>query len=333
MAQPVAAVEVMGAGASAAGTIYNKWADGWQKNGGHSLRYETMGPVKMVEAVRGGKIDFGVTDAPPSSAELNKIGLVAFPTVISGLVPVVNLPGVKGGQLRLNADVLARIMSGKVTDWADPAILALNENSHLTSRAIKVIVRGDNSGSTQHLTHYLSATSPEWKSNFGTGYTVKWMAGATAVKGSAEMAAAVKSTEGAIGYVDFGIALEQGLTDVRMENAAGKFVRATPNAFVEAMQNSTWPSRGDFDEKLTNMRGSGSWPIAMAMFAVMPKVAENVPRTSAAVQLFIRGFVSGDRAANSSSYASLPVAVQGKATNTMASIRDKSGQPLPVSFF
>ncbi|WP_137938649.1 phosphate ABC transporter substrate-binding protein PstS [Chitinivorax sp. B] len=333
LAQQVGAVEVMGAGAPSAGAIYSKWADGWQKNGGHSLRYETMGPVKIIDAVKAGKIDFGVTDAPPSNAELSKIGMVAFPTVMTGLVPVVNVPGFKGGQLRLNGDVLARIMSGKITDWADPAIVALNESNHPASKPIKVITRADNSGSTLHLSSYLSATSPEWKSAFGTGYIVKWPAGTTAVKGSAEMVAAVKNTEGAIGYVDFGTAVEQGLADVRMENHAGKFVRATPNAFIEALQNSSWPNKGDFDEKLTNMRGSGSWPIATAMFAVMPKVADNVPRTTAAAQLFIRGFMSGDRAVNSMSYAPLPVTVQGKATNTLSAIRDKAGQPLPMSFF
>ncbi|WP_171013488.1 phosphate ABC transporter substrate-binding protein PstS [Chitinivorax sp. B] len=325
------AVEIQGTGSSAAAPLYVKWAGALQKNG-HSLKYDAAGSERGLAAVKANQSHFGATDVLPPAAELNKAGLVAFPIAVTAVVPVINLPGVKGGQLKLNGDVLAQIFSGKITDWNDPAIAALNNGERLPSKSIKLVVRADGSGTTFALSEYLAATNKDWKAGMGTGFSLKWPAGVQAVKGGQALASAVKNTEGAIGYVDFGHVADQSLADVKLGNAEGKFIKVTPAAITDAVMNSNWASKGDFDDKLINKTGAGTWPIVTGTFAVLPKVVDKAAGNTVA-ELFVRGFMSGDAAVSSLSLVRLPDQIKGKATNAIATVRDKAGQPLSISYF
>ncbi|MEW9900130.1 phosphate ABC transporter substrate-binding protein PstS [Chitinivorax sp. PXF-14] len=328
----VSALEFSGAGSSAAAPLYQKWSGGFQKDSGHLLRYEAVGSAKGIEAAKARRVDFGATDVAPSAAELAKTGLVLLPTAITGVVPVVNLPGIKPGQLKLSGEVLARIMMARITQWNDPAIAALNEGMRLPAKPIVVVTRSDGSGTTYNLSDYLSAASREWKESLGTGFTIKWPA-ATSVKGTDAVVSTVKSTDGAIACVDYAYVIENGLSDVRLQNVDGKAVKAEAASFTEALMNSTWPSKGDFEDRLVAKHGAGSWPITMGTFVVLPRVADNAARTGAAANFLIWGFMRGDKLANSLAFVRLPDAVQAKATNALGSMRDKSGQALPLRFF
>ncbi|MBB5019040.1 phosphate transport system substrate-binding protein [Chitinivorax tropicus] len=325
------AVEIQGVGSSAAAPLYNKWANSLQKSG-HSLKYDAVGSERGLVAVKANQSHFGATDVLPSSAELNKAGLVAFPVAVSAVVPVVNLAGFKSGQLKLNGDVLAQIFSGKITDWNDPAIAALNSGEKLPKSPIKLVVRSDGSGATYSLSEFLASTNKDWKGAMGVGFSLKWPANAQQAKGTKGVVDAVKSTEGAIGYVDFSAVAEDALVDARLANAEGKFVKASSGAITDALMNSGWASKGDFDEKLINRPGNGTWPIVTGTFAVVPKVVDQATG-GAITELFVRGFMSGDAAVKSVSWIRLPDQIKGKATRTMAGIRDKSGQPLNINYF
>ncbi|MBB5019545.1 phosphate transport system substrate-binding protein [Chitinivorax tropicus] len=329
---PVMALELSAVGSSAAAPLYSKWAASIQKNGGHTLKFDPAGSAKGIESAKGGKVDFGATDALPPAAELTKAGVIAFPTALTAVVPVVNLPGVKPGQIKLNGEVLAKIFSGKIVEWADPAILALNENEKVPSRPIKLVVRADGSGSTFVLTEYLSRMSADWKGNFGAGFSVKWPSWAVQVKGTAGVAASVKATEGAIGYVDFGAVVESGLVDVRLVNAAGKAAKASVSSITDAVLSSAWQTKGDFDELLINRQGNNAWPIVTGTFVLVPKVLDKA-RGDVLAEFFVRGFMNGDAAVSSASFVKLPDQVKGKATGALSQLRDKSGNPFNMSFF
>ncbi|WP_171013977.1 phosphate ABC transporter substrate-binding protein PstS [Chitinivorax sp. B] len=326
------AIELSGAGSSAAAPLYAKWAAEIQKNGGHSLRFDPIGSAKGLEAVKAGKVDFGATDALPPGAELAKAGLVAFPTAVTAVVPVVNLPGVKSGQVKLNGELLAKIFSGKIVEWTDPAIVALNDGERVPSRPIKLVVRSDGSGSTYALTEYLAQISPDWKVNQGVGFNIKWPAWAVQVKGASGVAASVKATEGAIGYVDYATVVELGLTDVRLINGAGRAAKAGPASITDALLNSGWSTKGDFDERLINKGGNNTWPMVTATFALVPKVLDKA-KGDVLVEYFVRGFMRGDSAVNSLSFVRLPDQIKGKSTNALSLVRDKSGNSFQMTFF
>lgn len=195
----VQAADITGVGSSAAAPLYKKWGEGYQRTAtGASVQYEASGSSKGVEAARQKQVDFGATDVAPSSAELAKSNLVLMPTAITGLVPVVNVAGVRPGQLKLSGDVLAKIFMGKITDWDDPAITAMNEGIRLPSKKITLITRSDGSGSTFTLSEYLSSVSKDWKSKVGIGFTLSWGSTVVQAKGSAGVVTALKSTDGGI---------------------------------------------------------------------------------------------------------------------------------------
>ncbi|GAB3254037.1 type 2 periplasmic-binding domain-containing protein [Chitinimonas naiadis] len=326
-------VEISGAGSSAAAPLYSVWANAYQRAASGTVRYDAIGSSKGLQAIKDRKVDFGASDVPPSAADLAKSGLVVFPTAITGVVPVVNLPGVKAGQLKLDGDLLAKIFMGQITRWNDAAIVARNEGIALPAKTIQVIGRSDGSGSTYNFSNYLSSVSKEWKGSLGTGFTLKWADATTQVKGSDAVVAALKSRDYSIAYVDFAYVLENDLTDVKLANAAGKFIKADKQAFTEALMNSAWPSRGDFEDTLVNKPGAGSWPITMGTFVMMPSVAEDAQKATVAANFFVWGFLKGDRLANSLAFVRLPDSVQGKASTAIAAIRDKSGKVLPLSYY
>lgn len=330
----VQAADITGVGSSAAASLYRKWGEGYQKsNSGIALQYDPSGSSKGIEAAKQKQVDFGATDVPPSSSDLVKSNLVLLPTAITGLVPVVNLPGVRPGQLKMTGDVLSKIFMGKITEWDDPAITAINEGLKLPGKHISVITRSDGSGSTYAFSDYLSAVSKEWKAKQGIGFTINWGFAVQQAKGSAGVAAAVKGTDGGIAYVDYAYVVEQNLSDVKLQNADGRFTRAEAASFTEALMNSSWPTRGDFEEKLINKRGGGSWPLTMGTYVVMPKVVDNGARASAAANFLVWGFAKGDRLVSALAFVRLPDAVQAKAASMLGSIRDKNGEPLSVRYF
>src|SRR5215470_13865211 len=268
-----AAPPIKGAGSTAAAPIYAVWAENYQKASQVQLDYDAVGSGAGMARIRERKVDFGASDISPSPSDLQKDGLVAVPTVVTAAVPVVNVPGVGRGQLRLTGELLARIFLGEVTAWNAPEIRELNPKLKLPATPIRVVVRADGSGTTYHFTDYLAKVSPEWASARGVKSQFEWPSQFTPVKGSGELARAVKATPGAIGYIDYNYVVDQDLSFAQIRNAAGQFVAPSPEAFAAAVHNSDWYKRGEFTSGITNMPGAGTWPITMGTYVLLPRVS------------------------------------------------------------
>jgi phosphate transport system substrate-binding protein len=247
---------VSGAGSSAAAPIYQAWARAYKKVSGVDFTYEPIGSSAGLKKIRSRETGFGATDVAPTDAELSAAGLIVFPVAITGIAPVVNLPRVVDGQMKLTGEVLARIFLGEVAHWNAPEIAQLNPGLHLPHLPITVVVRGEGSGTTYNFADYLSKVSPAWKSKYGVKTSFDWPGNYLAVKGGSDaMAKAVKATAGAIGYVDFGFVKDSHLAAVQMKNAEGEFVSPSIGAFRNAVSNSEWVSTGSFTHTLTNKPG------------------------------------------------------------------------------
>ena len=303
------AADVTGAGASFVYPVMSKWSSDYAKATGKKVNYQSIGSGGGIAQIKAGTVDFGSSDAPLKPDELAKFGLAQFPSVIGGVVPVLNLPGVQSGAMKLDGDLLADIFLGKVKMWNDPRIAALNGGVQLPAQKITVVHRSDASGTTFNFVNYLSKVNGEWKSGVGEGTSVKWPTGIGG-KGNEGVAAYVKQIKGAIGYVELSYALQNKLTYSRMKNAAGNYIVPSDDSFQAAAANAQWGSAKDFYLVMTNAPGEKSWPITATNFILMYKQPKKNPQGAKNAKEFFRWvYANGDAQAKSLDYVPLPAAL------------------------
>jgi len=322
---------IAGAGSSAAAPIYRSWSSEYQKKSGVSLAYESIGSSAGLKKIRSGQTGFGASDVAPAQAELSKDGLVLFPIAITGIAPVVNLPKIGDGQLRLSGPVLARIFLGEITQWNAPAIMQLNPDAALPDLPIRVVVRSDGSGTTYNFADYLAKVNPVWKEKYGIKTSFSWPANFIAAKGSEGVVDAVKVTSGAIGYVDFGYVKVNKLRAVQMTNSEGELIQPSIAAFRTALLNSEWGKQGTFTSTLTNMPGKGAWPITMGTFVVLPQVTDKPEQALQVLQFFIWALLNGDTLVQQNNFVRLPDRIQALAFKAITSVKDRNGKTLKLS--
>jgi phosphate transport system substrate-binding protein len=328
---PVAAVDISGAGATFPYPLYSKWADAYKKETGVGLNYQSIGSGGGIKQIEARTVTFGATDAPLKGPELDKFGLVQFPMVMGGIVPVINIEGIAPGELVLDGPTLAGIFLGTVKTWDDPAIKKLNPNVKLPSQAIAVVHRSDGSGTTFNFAYYLSEVSPEWKSKVGTATSVDWPVGIGA-KGNEGVSNNVSQTKGAIGYVEYAYAKQNKLTYAKMVNKDGKIVAPSSATFQAAAANANWNSVPGFGVILANQPGAESWPMTAATFILIPKQPPDPVATAEALKFFAWAFDKGDKMAEELDYVPMPRNVVDEIKRVWASeIKDTSGKPLYVA--
>ena len=325
MTSAIAADVISGAGSSAAAPVYRGWAAAYGAISGASLNYDPAGSSAGIAKIRERAVDFGASDVAPSEQDLAKDGLVALPTVVTAVVPVVNLPKVAGSQVRLTGTVLAKIFMGTITQWSDPELRALNPSLAMPSMPIKVVVRADGSGTTNHLSRYLAKVSPEWSSKRGVKSSFEWPAGFMTVRGSDGVVKTVQDTTGAIGYVDFNYVIDHQLAAAQMRNANGEFISVSVAAIREAVVQSDWYGKGDFRASLADLPGSGVWPITMGTYVLFPQQSKSPDATLRAMRLMTWALQRGDDLAKGLKFVPLPERVQAKAFRVMASVTDEHG--------
>jgi phosphate transport system substrate-binding protein len=321
------AASISGAGSTFAYPIYAKWADIYKKDTGFSLNYQSIGSGGGIKQIKNKTVTFGASDMPLEPKDLMASGLVQFPTVVGGDVPVVNLDGIKPNDLVLDGPTLANIFLGKITKWDDPAIKKLNPDVKLPSNAIVVVHRSDGSGTTFIFTDYLSKVSPDWSDNVGANTSVEWPAGLGA-KGNEGVANNVIQTKGAIGYVEYAYALENKMTSVKMINKDGKAIAPSAAAFQAAAANADWAHSDSYYVILTNQPGAESWPIAGATFILMYKQPQDPASSAEALKFFDWAYTKGDKAAEDLDYVPLPDAVTAQIEKTWAEIKGPDGKPV-----
>jgi len=328
-AQGAFAVDITGAGATFPYPVYAKWADAYKKNTGTGMNYQSIGSGGGIKQITAKTVDFGASDMPLKPEELDKEGLTQFPTVIGGNVPVVNLPGIKPGELHLTGPVLADIYLGKVTKWNDPAIAALNKGVKLPAQDITVVHRSDGSGTTFIWANYLSKASPEWKTKVGEGTSVNWPAGVGG-KGNEGVASYVQRIAGAIGYVEYAYALQNKMTTAAVQNRDGEFVQANAESFKSAAANADWSKAPGFYLILTDQAGKGAWPISGATFILMHKSQAKADVAKEVLKFFDWAYgADGDKLASSLDYVPLPdTVVKQIQASWKANIRDAAGKPI-----
>ena len=301
------AAEITGAGASFPFPIYAKWAAVYKGQSGTSLNYQSIGSGGGIAQIKAKTVAFGATDKPLTPKELNAAGLTQFPTVIGGVVPVVNVPGITPGQLILDGNTLAGIFMGKIARWNDPAITKLNPGVNLPNRAITVVHRSDGSGTTFILATYLGQVSPEWKADIGADTAIDWPTGIGA-KGNEGVAGNVAQIGGSIGYVEYAYAKTNKLSHVKMVNRAGQTVAPTVEAFQAAAAGADWAeaSKNSFYVILTNQPGAASWPITATTYILVYKNPPDQAATADTLKFFQWGFEKGDQLALGLDYVPLP---------------------------
>src|ERR1035437_2528775 len=305
---PAQAADISGAGATFPYPIYAKWADAYKKETGNGLNYQSIGSGGGIKQITARTVTFGASDMPLQPAELDKIGVIQFPTVMGGIVPVVNLDGIKSGDLTIDGPTLAKIYLGEIKTWDDPALKKQNPNVKLPSQAIALVHRSDGSGTTFIFTNYLSKVSADWKSKVGSNTSVEWPAGIGA-KGNEGVANNVAQTKGAIGYVETAYAKQNKLTTTKMVNKDGKVVAATSEAIMSAAAGADWAKAPGFYMILTDSAGAASWPIAGATFILLPKEPKDAAATSEALKFFAWAYKNGGKMAESLDYIPMPDSV------------------------
>lgn len=322
------AIDINGAGSSAAGPLYVKWAEHYRHSSETQLRYQPVGSSAGLKQIKQRVVDFGASDVAVPAAELKKEKLICFPSAISGVVPVINVPGIKSGDLLLTGEILADIFARKITQWNDPGIAALNPGLKLPKIEIALVVRQDGSGTTYNFTDYLSKVSTAWKDGFGRNFLIKWPSDAKPAKGSSGVVVLLKQTPGAIAYVDYNYVVQDKLAFVKLKNRNGKFVAPIPEAFAAALHNSEWRTKANFEEMLTDKPGPQSWPITMGTFVILPQTASDPARMTATLSFFTWAFMKGDRIVNEIDFVRLPDKIQAKIFSEMTKITDGKGNPL-----
>jgi phosphate transport system substrate-binding protein len=294
-----------GAGATFPYPLYSQWAYKYNKIAGLQLNYQSIGSGGGIAQIKAKTVDFGASDAPLKAEELAKFGLIQFPMVMGAVIPVVNIPGLASGELKLTPEVLADIFLGKITRWDDPAIKAANPEVQLPAQKITVVHRSDGSGTTWIFTSYLDKISVMWHSRVGHEKAVEWPVGVGG-KGNEGVSAYVQRIEGAIGYVEFAYAKQNNLTYTQLQNAAGKFVSPTIEAFQAAAVNADWKNAPGYYVVLTNQPGEQSWPITGASFILIYKEQKDLERAKAMLSFFDWCFKQGAEMAKGLDYIPMP---------------------------
>jgi len=327
-AAPGSAAELTGAGATFPFPIYAKWAEAYHKETGNRMNYQSIGSSGGVRQIKAKTVDFGATDAPLGGDELEKSGFVQFPSVMGGVVPVINLPGVGAGQLKLTGEALADIFGGRISKWNDPKIAQLNQGVKLPDAAITPVYRSDGSGTTSIFTTYLSESSAGWKSGPGAGASIQWPVGQGG-KGNEGVAALVKQVPNSIGYVEYAYAKQNGIPFAQLQNKSGKFVSPEARAFQAAAANADWSAAPGFGISLTSQPGDDAWPITAPTFILVPKTPDRPEQVAEVLKFFDWAFAKGDQMAADLDYVALPAKVKELARASWKNdIRDKSGQAL-----
>jgi phosphate transport system substrate-binding protein len=319
------AQDVTGAGATFPAPLYAKWADAYNKSTGVRINYQSVGSGAGLKQIRSKTVDFGASDMPLKDEELSKDGLVQFPTVIGGVVPVLNVKGIAPGQLKLNGVVLGDIFLGKIKKWDDPAIKALNAGVALPSADIAVVRRADGSGTTFIFTNYLSKVSADWKSKVGEGTAVNWPTGAGG-KGNEGVAAFVSRLPNSIGYVEYSYVKQNKMTYAVLQNAAGNFVKPEESAFKAAAAGADWSK--SFYQILTNQAGKEAWPITGATFIMMQKAQDKPQQAASTLSFFNWAYKNGTKMADELDYVALPESVVAMVNKAWADIKDSSGKQI-----
>ncbi|MEO6597109.1 MAG: phosphate ABC transporter substrate-binding protein PstS [Planctomycetota bacterium] len=319
------AQDVTGAGATFPAPLYAKWADAYNKATGARINYQSVGSGAGLRQIRGKTVDFGASDMPLSDAELSKDGLIQFPTVIGGVVPVVNVRGIAPGQLRLTGQLLGDIFLGKIAKWNDPALVAINPGVALPDTAIAPVRRADGSGTTFIFTNYLSKVNADWKSKVGEGTAVNWPAGAGG-KGNEGVAAFVQRLPNSIGYVEYSYAKSNKMSHVLMRNQAGTFVAPDDDSFKAAAAGADWTKT--FYQILTEQPGAASWPITGATFIMMHKVQDKPIQATNTLKFFDWAFNNGDKMSTDLEYVPLPENVEALVRREWAKATDAAGKPI-----
>ncbi len=296
---------VSGAGATFPYPIYAQWADAYNKLTGVKLNYQAIGSGGGIAQIKAKTVDFGASDAPLTKAQLDEAGLMQFPMIMGGVVPVVNLKGIEAGRLKLTPTLLADIYLGKVTKWDDPAVAKVNPGLKLPGKAITVVHRSDGSGTTWIYTNYLDKVSPAWHEKVGTDKAVDWPAGVGG-KGNQGVAAYVQKINGSIGYVEFAYALQSKMAYVMLQNRDGEFVAPTMDTFMAAAANADWKDAPGFYLVLTDQPGKTSWPITGASFILMYKNQKNMATAEAVLKFFDWSYRHGDEMARKLDYVPMP---------------------------
>jgi phosphate transport system substrate-binding protein len=322
------AADISGAGATFPYPIYAKWADAYRKATGNGLNYQSIGSGGGIKQIMNKTVTFGASDMPLKPAELSKAALVQFPTVMGGDVPVVNIEGVKSGDLKLDGDTLAKIFLGEITSWDDPTIKKLNPNAKLPAQAIAVVHRSDGSGTTFIFTDYLSKVSADWKSKVGANTSVEWPVGIGA-KGNEGVANNVAQTGGAIGYVEYAYAKQNNLTSVNMINRDGKSIPPSAASFQAAAASADWEKAEGFYVILTDQPGASTWPIAGATFILIPKQPPDAEAAVEALKFFAWAYANGSQMAEALDYVPMPGSVVTAIKKMWANeIKDPGGKPI-----
>jgi phosphate transport system substrate-binding protein len=322
------ASDITGAGATFPYPIYAKWADAYKKVSGVGLNYQSIGSGGGIKQITAKTVAFGASDAPLKGADLEKHGLVQFPAIMGGVVPVYNLKGVAAGAIKLTGPLLAEIYLGNVKTWNDPAIAKMNPGVSLPNQAISVVHRSDGSGTTFLFVDYLSKVSPEWKSAVGVGTSVKWPTGVGG-KGNEGVAAYVARIDGAIGYVEYAYAKQNKLAFAQLMNKDGVMVSPSDDSFKAAAAGADWSSVPGMGVVLTDQAGKASWPITGASFILIHKVQEKPEAAKEVLKFFDWSFQNGGRMATELDYVPMPEAVVSQIKSVWKSqIKDASGRPV-----
>ena len=329
-ALPAIAADISGAGATFPYPIYAKWADAYKKETNIGLNYQSIGSGGGIKQIQNKTVTFGASDAPLKGADLDKHGLVQFPMVMGGIVPVVNLEGIKAGELVIDGPTLAKIFLGDIKSWDDAAIKKLNPSAKLPSQAIAVVHRSDGSGTTFNFAYYLADVSPDWKAKVGFNTSVQWPVGIGA-KGNEGVANNVAQTKGSVGYVEYAYAQQNKLTYTKMINKAGKTVAPTSEAFQAAAANADWKSQPGYGVILANQPGDQSWPMTAATWILMYKSPQDTAASAEALKFFAWAYKTGGKMAEALDYVPMPAKVVKDIEKTWSDdIKDAGGKPIFV---
>ena len=304
------AADITGAGATFPYPMYAKWAEAYKKETGVGLNYQSIGSSGGIRQIRAKTVTFGATDAPVPGADLDKDGMVQFPAIIGGTVPVVNLDGFKPGELRITGAVLAEVFMGTIAKWNDPKLAALNPGKSLPNENITVVHRADGSGTTFNFTDYLTAVSKDWADKVGKGAAVKWPAASSVGgKGNEGVAANVTRVKGSIGYVEYAYVKKNNMNFLQIQNADGKYVSPDDLTFAAAAAGADWFSVPGMGVSMVNAKGANSWPISTASFILMYKEPTDKAASRDAIKFFDWAFKNGKQMASELDYVALPDAL------------------------
>jgi phosphate transport system substrate-binding protein len=323
----VFAADITGAGATFPYPLYAKWAEAYKQATGIGLNYQSIGSGGGIKQIKEKTVDFGASDKPLTVDELKAAGLLQFPTVMGGVVPVLNVPNIKPGDLRLSSEVLADIYLGKITKWNDPRIATLNNDIKLPDQNITVVHRADASGTTFIFTNYLSKVSPEWREKVGNDAAVSWPTGVGG-KGNEGVASYVQRIAGSLGYVEYAYALQNKMAYALLKNRDGNFVKPDAKSFQAAAAHADWAKAPGFYEILTNEPGQDSWPITGATFILMHKKPANPEEAKRVLDFFNWAYEHGDQMAEALDYIPMPQQVVQLIHQEWQDIQGPDGKPV-----